>query len=233
MQRDGGSITPALTESRRLRGKLELVLPALMATGRQLIDHPELRRIYPEFLIMAHGIVRASVPLMETAFAATRALTGDAVAAQLAGYFEHHIPEEREHDEWILADLEFIGVSRAQVLRRTPSPTVAALVGSQYYWMLHAHPVALLGYIMMLEGYPPSPLDIEQMETATGYGPEAFRTILFHADLDTGHGDDLDALLDSLPVTEQQRALMGISAISSVQLLTQAEQELLLVERRC
>ena len=55
------------TESRRLRGKLELVLPVLQATSRRLIRHPGLHGIYPEFLIMAHGIIRASVPLMETA----------------------------------------------------------------------------------------------------------------------------------------------------------------------
>ena len=28
-----------------------------------------------------------------------------------------------------------------------PSPAVAALVGSQYYWLLHHHPVALLGFV--------------------------------------------------------------------------------------
>ena len=34
--------------------------------------------------------------------------------------------------------------------------TAAALVGAQYYWIRHVHPVALLGYVMLLEGYPPS-----------------------------------------------------------------------------
>ena len=49
------------TESRRLRGKLELVLPALLATDRRLLGHPELRALYPEYEAMTHGVIRASV----------------------------------------------------------------------------------------------------------------------------------------------------------------------------
>ena len=215
------------TESRRFRGKLELVLPALLATSQRLTSDPGLHGIYPEFLIMAHGIIRASVPLMETALTTARTLPNDQVAVLLANYLEHHIPEERGHDDWLLADLESIDVPRDQVLSRVPSPTIAALVGSQYYWVQHVHPVGLLGYIAMFECYPPARQDIDQVQAASGYGPEAFRTLLLHADLDTHHGDDLDDLLDSLPLTEQQRTLMGLSAISSVQLITQAQQELL------
>ncbi|HEX6757618.1 MAG TPA: iron-containing redox enzyme family protein, partial [Propionibacteriaceae bacterium] len=176
---------------------------------------------------MWHGIIRASVPLMETALTTARTLPDDQVAVLLADYLKHHIPEERGHDDWLLADLDSIGIPRDQVLRRVPSPTIAALVGSQYYWMQHVHPVGLLGYIALLEGYPPKRQDIGQMQAATGYGPEAFRTLLLHADLDPHHGDDLDHLLDSLPLTEQQLTLIGLSAIASVQLITQAQQELL------
>ena len=78
------------TESRRLREKLELVLPVLQATSRRLISHPGLHGIYPEFLIMAHGIIRASVPLMETALATVLALQEDPVAGPLADYLERH-----------------------------------------------------------------------------------------------------------------------------------------------
>jgi hypothetical protein len=118
-------------------------------------------------------------------------------------------------------------VPRDLVLSRVPSPTIAALVGSQYYWVQHVHPVGLLGYIALLEGYPPARQDIDKMQASTGYGPAAFRTLLLHTDLDAHHGEDLDALLNSLKLTEQQRTLMGLSAIRSVQLLTQAQQELL------
>jgi len=227
MQRIADTTPPATTESRRLRGKLELVLPVLLATGRRLVSHPGLHGIYPEFLVMTHTIIRASVPLMETALATARTLPNDPVAVLLADYLEHHIPEERGHDDWLLADLESIGIPGDQVLSRLPSATIAALVGSQYYWVQHVHPVGLLGYIAMFECYPAARQDIDRVQAATGYGPEAFRTLLLHADLDTQHGDDLDDLLDSLPLTEQQQTLIGLSAMTSVQLMAQARQELL------
>jgi hypothetical protein len=227
IQRAAGSRSSTMTESRRLRGTLELVLPVLLAQGRRLIGHPSLREIYPRYLVMAHTKIRASVPLMETTLAAARGLPDDPVAVLLADYLERHIPEERGHDDWLLADLESIGVPRDQVCSVMPSPAVAALVGAQYYWAQHVHPVGLLGYIGLLEGYPPARLDIERMQAATGYGSEAFRTLLLHADLDPHHGAELDDLLDSLPLTDRHRNLMGLSAITSVQMCAGALQEVL------
>jgi hypothetical protein len=216
-----------ITESRRLRDKLELLLPLMGETGRRLADHQRLREIYPEWLVLWHGMIRASVPLLETALATARTLPDDPVAVRLSGYFAHHIPEERGHDEWLLADLEVLGVSRDEVLGRVPSPTIAALVGSQYYWVQHIHPVGLIGYIALLEGYPSTRQDVDQLQSATGFGPAAFRTLLLHADLDVNHGDELDDLVDSLPLCDQQRTLVGLSAMASVQLMARAQHELL------
>ncbi len=227
MQGAAGSRPSTISESRHLRGTLELVLPVLLTQGRRLFAHPSLRELYPRYLVHAHTKIRASVPLMETALAAARRLPDDPVAVLLADYLEAHIPEECGHDEWLLADLEFVGVPREQVLEVVPSPAVAALVGAQYYWVQHVHPVGLLGYIGLLEGYPPARQDIERMQAATGYGPEAFRTLLLHADLDPHHGDELDAVLDSLPLTDRHRNLMGLSAITSVQMCAAALQEVL------
>jgi hypothetical protein len=112
------------------------------------------------------------------------------------------------------------------VLGRIPSPTIAALVGSQYYWIQHVHPVGLLGYIVLLEGYPQTAgrrPDAVSHWIGTGGIPHAApaRSPGPH------HGEDLDRLLDSLPLTEQQLTLIGLSAIASLQLITQAQQELL------
>ncbi|TKJ17957.1 iron-containing redox enzyme family protein [Blastococcus sp. CCUG 61487] len=222
-----GPTSSTTAESRRLRGILELALPVLLVQGRRLMGHPALRELYPRYLVLAHTKIRASVPLMETALAACRRLPDDPVAVLLADYLEHHVPEERGHDEWLLADLAAVGVAAEEVRAVVPSPSVAALVGAQYYWVQHVHPVGLLGYIGLLEGYPPAPEEIERMRTATGYGAEAFRTLLLHAELDPHHGAELDELLDALPLTDAQRNLVGLSAITSVQLAAAALQELL------
>jgi pyrroloquinoline quinone (PQQ) biosynthesis protein C len=143
----------------------------------------------------------------------------DQVAGALASYLEQHIPEELDHDEWLLDDLEVVGVERSTVLSRAPAPSVAALVGAQYYWIFHYHPVALLGYIAVLEGYPPSLALIDGLVMSTGYDRSAFRTLIAHSELDPGHSDELDELLDRLPLTREQSGVVGLSAISTVRLI--------------
>jgi len=146
-----------VSNSMALRVKIELLLPELMATGAAITSGPDVRTHYPEYLFTIHCMIRASVPLMQAALVRALALgSGDPVAAALADYLTHHIPEEKHHDDWLLDDLEELGFDRAATLQRIPSAAVAAVVGSQYYWVHHYHPVALLGYIAVLEGYPPS-----------------------------------------------------------------------------
>jgi hypothetical protein len=214
---------PARSPGRDLRRKLRLVVPPLAAAGERLIAHARVRDLYPEYLFTSHCVIRASVPLMETARDRARAEAGrDPVCALIAPYLDEHITEEADHDVWLLDDLEIVGRPRAEVLARPPVPAVAALVGAQYYWVLHHHPVALLGYIGLLEGFPPSPGMIAELRARTGYPEDAFRTLVAHAELDPRHGDELFALVDTLPLTPEQSAVMGLSAMHSVQMYTRA-----------
>jgi Iron-containing redox enzyme len=214
------------SNAERLRGALRLVYSEAVRAGERLVAHPRIRDLYPEYLVMLHGVVRASVPLMETARdRATVLAPADPVAAGLAGYLAEHIDEERDHDEWLLDDLEVVGVDRASVLARTPSPTVARAVGAQYYWVLHLHPVVLLGWIGLLEGHPPDPSMIDAIEARTGWPADAFRTLRAHAELDQDHGDELFEALDRLPLTEAQSSAIGLNAMTSVRLLAAAIDE--------
>ena len=49
--------------------------------------------------------------------------------------------------------------------------------------------------------------------------------MLRHAKLDPGHRDDLDRLLDSLPLTAEQVSVIGVSALQTVHLSSKAVQE--------
>jgi hypothetical protein len=179
-------------------------------------------------LIQQHEIIRATVPLTEAALARSRELPErDELAAPLSSYLEEHVAEELHHDETLLDDIELLGIDRARVAARMPSPTVAALVGSQYYWIAHYHPITFLGFVALMEGYPPTPELIETLIARTGFPREAFKTYIAHGELDPGHRNHLDRTIDSLPLTREHESALGLSAIASAGLVAAALAELL------
>jgi hypothetical protein len=201
--------------------------PFAHACGR-LFRSPRVAELFPEYLIRTHCIIRATVPLMEAAVReAGRRAPDDPVAAGVSIYLARHAREEADHDEWLLQDLVTLGVSRSDVLARVPSPTVASLVGSQYYWALNYHPVALLGYFSFMEGYPPAPSLIEYLIERTGFPPAAFRTMAEHGELDGNHRDELDETIDGLPLSRDQEVVMGLSVLSGLPLLARSIEEVL------
>ncbi len=215
-----------VSHSRRLREKIHLVRGDMDAAAKALWTHPRLREIYPEFLFRNHSVIRCSVPLMRAAAAACeKKLDSDPVAAGMLAYFEKHIPEETGHDDWVLDDLETLGFRRNEVLKRIPPPSAAALAGAQYYWIRHVHPVALLGFIAVLEGTPPDVEFFENLADRIGLPRRAFSNLLLHGRLDPQHRDDLDHALDALPLTEEHHALMGVSAFQTIHLLTRVVDE--------
>jgi hypothetical protein len=129
------------------------------------------------------------------------------------------------HDDWLLEDLERLGVERVRVLNWMPPPTVATLVGAQYYWIGHFHPIAILGYIAVLEGTPPIEAEIQAIAERTGISLDAFSTLVRHARLDPHHRDDLNEVLDGLPLTPQHSALLGVSAFHTVHWLSRVVED--------
>jgi heme oxygenase-like protein len=171
---------------------------------------------FKNYLFLNHSIIRSSVPLMQAAHKQCKELQNEEeLMIGLAKYYEKHSFEELYHDEWLLEDLESIGIPRKESLSREPSQSVAELVGSQYYWIYHWHPVCLIGYISFLEGNPPTKQSIDQLQEATGYPKAAFRTLLKHSDLDPHHRDDLNDLLDLLPLTERHKEWITCNALYS------------------
>lgn len=222
--------TPAVepgTASARFRAKIELAIGPLAAACTALVDNPRLRVLWPEYLVVQHQIIRATVPLTIVAGERTRELRDDPLSKPLAAYLDEHVDEERGHDETLLDDLDLLGLPRGEVLDRVPPPSVATLVGAQYYWVLHHHPLAFLGFVGVMEGFPPTSALIELLVERTGYPRESFRTFSEHAELDPGHRDHLDRVLDALPLTAEDEALLGISAITTAGLAAKPLEELL------
>jgi Iron-containing redox enzyme len=216
-----------MSHSRRLRAKIELVAPSMHRALHAFWTHPRMREIFPEFLYSTYCLGRSTVPLLELALIeASKRRETDPVAACVADYCARHIPEERHHDEGVLRDLEVLGVTRESVALRVPSPTMAALIGAQYYWILNVHPVALLGYLEVLEGEPPVAEFLEQVIQRSGLPRAAFRTYFQHADVDRKHRDDLREALDRMPLTREHTNILAISAFQTVELVRRIFEEL-------
>ena len=217
------------TNSALVRSQLEHVLPAARQAAAELCKHPDIRTLYPELLHLQHTTIRASVPLLYTAEreATRRAAAGDAAAHQLVDYLHRHAQEELHHDDWLLEDYAVLDLDPAEILQRPPSSTVAAMVGAIYYWILHYHPVAILGYLAVMEGSPPTPELIDELQRRTGHPAGAFQTLAHHAEIDPDHGDELWDLLDRLPLTADQLDVIVTAALHTIDLHITAIYELI------
>ena len=72
-------------------------------------------------------------------------------APALASYYFEHAGEELGHERWALSDLADLGVTEQAVLESSPAPSCAAIVGLEYFTAGHGNPVALLGWMRVLE----------------------------------------------------------------------------------
>jgi hypothetical protein len=202
----------------QLRAKIALVsAPLAAALGAIFAEADDLRQALVAHATLIHQITRASGPLMAAARQACRLREGDPAAAELAAYLERHIEEERHHDLWLLEDLESIGVSRTAVLAPAPPPAVAAMVGAQYYWIQHHDPVALIGYMLMLECNAPTPETLADLKRRSGLPESFFRTHRIHAELDPEHQSDLLDLAIALPLSPARRQLIDDSIMHTLE----------------
>lgn len=215
------------SHSQRLRGKIALASSGLSRAAQAVWLHPHLRELFPELLFTVHSITRATAPSMRLAANRAEALIGaDPVARAMHAYLAEHAVEETGHDQWTIDDLQALGYAPEEVWARVPSAAVAALVGSQYYWVEHVHPVAYLSYIAVLEG--PQTLEfIDSVIERTGLPREAFSTHIIHAKLDIHHVRAFEQFLDRLPLTEHHHEILGVNVIATTNYLQAVFEELL------
>ena len=204
------------THSEALWRKIRLAEGRLWSASDQFWRHTELPGLLPRFFVQLHGIMHASLPLMASARECALRLKGDETAEITACYLEGHIREEEQHEEWLLQDLGEIGFDREEVLREVPGAGVASLVGAQYFWSNQCHPVAIFGYLAVLEGYPPLTSQLKEIQGRAGFPAEAFRCLTTHAEDDPEHLADINRTLDKMPLTLEQSKLIALSAFHTI-----------------
>ncbi|NIO39544.1 MAG: hypothetical protein GTO41_04730 [Burkholderiales bacterium] len=217
-----------LPNSEIVRGKIRLFDQQLGLAAYNFWHHPAFPEVYREYIFQSHSIIRASVPLMEAAeqVCGLPPHADDPALQGFAEYLRKHIPEETGHSDWILDDGEAMGLDRNEILARIPGEAATHVVGDQYYWIYHYNPIALIGHIATLEGNPPTIELVEQVAKQHDLSLDCFSNFIYHARIDPQHGRDLNEVLDSLPLTEDHLALIGLSAFRTIGLMTNIMNEI-------
>ncbi|HUY82630.1 MAG TPA: iron-containing redox enzyme family protein [Acidobacteriaceae bacterium] len=205
------------TNSDILWGKIRLAEGRLFAATHMFWNHPELPRLFPEFLMQIFCVMRSGLILMPAARNCALALPDDPVASRLASYLEIHIEEEKDHDLWLLDDICTLGYQKRDVLEASPCTATVNLIGAQYFWMHHIHPVAVMGYLILMEGYAPLPAQLQQIQAKSGAPATAFRCLKRHADDDPAHLADLNHTLDTMQLTPEQARAVGMCAFAAIE----------------
>lgn len=204
--------------SDRLENKLELVKPSMQEAAHGLWRVNDAREIYPRYLEQMHMVVRSGVSLMETAVDVAKKMPSNcSMKNPLINYLEKHIDEERGHDDWLLEDYAATDHDPDHLISKIPSCHVANMAGAQYYWIIHHHPVMVMGHIAALEiNHPPQGFS-NHLANLTGYPMDAFRAIARHEKLDLVHKKEILALIDELGLTAKEEVSIGVSGLHTLQ----------------
>ncbi|MBA6262520.1 MAG: iron-containing redox enzyme family protein [Colwellia sp.] len=208
-------MTEKLTHYQRIQESIKFISLKAFHANNDFRNHPQFSDICINFIHMNHSVARATIPMMEEVIRCAEALPNDPLSAPLIAYMKQHIVEEKDHDEWYVRDLGILGMSREEVFSRIPSPNIAAMIGSQYYWIKHHHPIAFLGYMGSLETYPLKEEHVNGMIKDSGMPAAGFDTVMLHAKIDIHHSKDIINLINTLPLTEEHMRIIEMSAFQT------------------
>ena len=185
--------------SSELFSHLDVAHGGVQAVSADLCGSDDFPRLLPEWFSVLHDIIRATTPVLQHAIGRLERGPQDDFHRALLDFYLLKVTEESGHDEMLIGDLARLGVTREQLLRRMPSAAVAAMVGSQYYFIDYVHPATYLGYMSMLEGYPADTQKLGRAIEQSGAPPEAWSCYRMHAEVDTWHRQELAEMLDLVP----------------------------------
>ncbi|RKN43944.1 hypothetical protein D7294_09670 [Streptomyces hoynatensis] len=192
---------------------LDLLAPGLARAAGPMWRAVVTPAAYRLWLATTHDLTRATTGLLEEA-AERSACLGE---AGLAAWFAGQLDEERGHGSWVAADYAAAGGDPGTLAERVPCPATARLVGAQHYYLRHAHPVALLGHIALLERHRPGRTLAAALARQTGLPPGAFRTLTGHVAPPAGRRAALEALLARPPAGERGRRVLTAGALATAE----------------
>jgi pyrroloquinoline quinone (PQQ) biosynthesis protein C len=116
-------------------------------------------------------------------------------------FLYEHMQEEKGHEEWVLNDLQAMGVEPAITLAHAPQPFTLALNGYNYWAADRKHPCSVLGMLYALEVIASvygGPFANALKERLFLEGERGVSFINSHATLDAEHMAELREILNLL-----------------------------------
>ena len=163
------------------------------------------------YMVEMYHYVKNTCPLMELALEKSR----QSMPA-LARYMKRHLVEESGHEQWVLNDLENLGLSRKAVIGSFPLRQTINLIGSQIYMINEYGPIYYLGYVYMMEGNTATVAQLDAISEDLGIDPSCMSACYMHAEIDIDHhigelrewielhvsqGHEMDAIQRNMQIT--------------------------------
>ncbi len=142
--------------------------------------------------------------------AAAASRVGDA-HKQVRYFLYNHMNDEKGHEEWVVNDLDAMGVRVGQVLDYRPTDMMLALNGYNYWAADRRHPCSVLGMLYALEVIASvygGPMTAAITESLLLQGDRGISFISAHATLDAEHLADLRVILSTLQDDASKEAII-------------------------
>ena len=130
---------------------------------------------------------------------------------QVRYFLYDHMNEEKGHEEWVVNDLDAMGVRVGQVLDYRPTDMMLALNGYNYWAADRRHPCSVLGMLYALEVIASvygGPMTAAITESLLLQGDRGISFISAHATLDAEHMADLRVILNTLQDDASKEAII-------------------------
>ena len=125
-------------------------------------------------------------------------------------FLYEHMHEETGHEEWVLNDLEAIGVGRSEARAHAPGVHTLAISGYNYWVADRRHPCSALGMLYTLEVIASvygGPFSAAIRDALLLEGDRGVSFLSSHASLDTEHMAELRLVLNQVKDAPAQDAI--------------------------
>ena len=131
------------------------------------------------------------------------------------------IEEEKNHETWVLEDIEVMGGDVAAAQANPPSAPVQAMIAFNYFAAERTHPCSVVGMLYMLEVVSSVYAGRVSDNIAAAIGRDVaaggFRFLTSHATMDLDHLAKLNLLVKTIDDPQAQEAIINSTRVNFYQ----------------